>query len=92
MQVSSGISVRPDVVMTAAIVGSAFVLAWVLLAVQRVLDARWARPYLPADDRPPAGLGRLVPVGAQVENECRRGMAALESWRLSVRQAGHGGT
>ena len=39
-----------------------------------------------------AGLGRLVPVGAQVEEECRRGVAALENWLLSHRQAGREGT
>jgi len=49
------------------------------------------RPWLPEDDRPPAGLGRLIPVGAQIEEECRRGVVALEHWLLSHRQAGRGG-
>jgi hypothetical protein len=70
---------------------AAIVIGTLLIALRRLLDERQARPLLPLDDRPPAGLGRLVPVGAQVEDECRRGLAALESWLLSRRHAGPGG-
>jgi hypothetical protein len=51
--------------------------------VRSVLSAR--RPALPDDDRPPAGLGRLVPVGAQVDQEFRRGVVSLELWLASRR-------
>ncbi len=44
------------------------------------------RPQLPDDDRPPAGLGRLVPVGQQVDLESRRGVVALEMWLVSRRR------
>ena len=87
-----GTTVQANVGAMAAIMLAAIVLATLLITVRRALDARQARPHLPAADRPPAGLGRLVPVGAQVEDECRRGMAALEHWLLSHRQAGREGT
>jgi hypothetical protein len=83
--------VQADVVTTIVIVAAAIVVATLLLALRRALDVRHARPLLPVEDRPPAGLGRLVPVGAQVDDESRRGMAAIESWLLSRRQAGREG-
>ena len=49
------------------------------LLVRRVAVSA-ARPWLPEADRPPAGLGRLVPVGRQLEQEARRGVHALELW------------
>lgn len=57
-----------------------------------VLPRRTRRPCLPEPDRPPAGLGRLVPVGAQVEAECREAAVRLEQWlaALSRRQEGAG--
>jgi hypothetical protein len=73
-----------------AIVAVAIVAATLLIALRRLLELRQARPWLPVEDRPPAGLGRLVPVGAQVDDECRRGTAALEQWLLSHRQPGRG--
>lgn len=82
---------HPDLLAVAGILLAAIGLATVLLGLQRLLDFRRARPLLPADDRPPAGLGRLIPVGAQVEEEYRRGVVALEHWLLSHRQAGRGG-
>lgn len=88
----SGTSVQANVLAMAAIIAAAIVIATLLLALRRLLDERSARPLLPTDDRPPAGLGRLVPVGAQVEDECRRGVAALESWLLSRRHGGPGST
>ena len=87
-----GTSVQADLVAVAGILVMAFVVATVLLALRRVIEERSSRPFLPIEDRPPAGLGRLVPVGAQVEDECRRGMAALEHWLLSSRKAGREGT
>lgn len=44
------------------------------------------RPELPVADRPPVGLGRLVPVGTQVEQETRRGLLALELWLAARRR------
>ena len=61
----------------------AVVAAVALTALRRLLEARAARPLLPAADRPPSGLGRLIPVGAQVEDECRRGLAGA-GWGLVV--------
>lgn len=84
----SGTSVTADVVLSVTILVAAFVVGVLMIALQRVLAARMARPHLPAADRPPAGLGRLVPVGAQVEEECRRGVAAIEHWLLSTRRTG----
>jgi len=55
-----GTSGQSSVLAAVVIVVAAVVLATVLLALRRALDLRAARPYLPADDRPPAGLGRLV--------------------------------
>jgi len=85
------ISVQADARTTATILIVGLVVATLMLALQRVLEARASRPQLPAQDCPPAGLGRLIPVGAQVEEECRRGVVALELWLLSHRQAGRGG-
>ena len=85
-------SVQADLMATAGILVAAIVVATLLIALRRLLEDRSSRPYLPVDDRPPAGLGRLVPVGAQVEDECRRGLVALEHWLLSRRQGGREGT
>ena len=41
---------------------------------------RPVRPCLPDEDCPPPGLSRLLPVGRQVDFECRRGIDALERW------------
>ena len=84
-----GASVQANVAAMFGILVAAVVIATLLIALRRLLDERSARPLLPVEDRPPAGLGRLVPVGAQVEDECRRGMAALESWLLARRHGGH---
>ena len=43
------------------------------------------RPQLPNDDCPPPGLSRLVPVGSQVDLECRTGLDALEMWLATRR-------
>ncbi len=68
----------------------AVLVVGVLLAVAlAVVVERWrpAPPRLPEPDRPPSGLGRLVPVGAQVDQEVRRGLTALESWLAAQRRA-----
>ena len=88
----SGTGVQANVLAMVGILVAAVVIATLLIALRRLLDERQARPLLPVEDRPPAGLGRLVPVDAQVEDECRRGMAALESWLLSRRYTGPGST
>ena len=81
-------SVTGDVVVLVAVVVSVVAVGALLLGLRRVLEARWALPPLPEADRPPAGLGRLVPVGAQVEAECRRGIPVLESWLWSRQESG----
>lgn len=81
----SGTGMHTDGVLSAFIVLVAVLLATSLVVLQRQRIARWSRPLLPPDDRAPAGLGRLVPVGSQVDEECRRGFAALERWLLSHR-------
>ena len=85
----SGVVVQP--VLLVVIVLGAVALGLLSGAARRAQLTRQSRPLLPAEDRPPAGLGRLVPVGVQVEDECRRGLVALERWLLAHRQAGRGG-
>ena len=87
----SGSSVQANVLTMVAIVVVAVVAGALLIALQRLVLARQSRPLLPDEDRPPAGLGRLVPVGAQVDEEYRRGVVALEDWLLSRRPARGGG-
>lgn len=72
-----------DVVLMLFVLGIAALLV-LSVHVGRVLQP--SRPTLPADDCPPPGLGRLVPVGRQVDQECRSGLAALELW-LATRRA-----
>lgn len=81
----TGTSMHAGGVLSAFIVLIAVLLATGLRTVQRHRIARWSRPLLPPEDRPPGGLGRLVPVGPQVDDEARRGFAALERWLLSNR-------
>jgi hypothetical protein len=66
------------------LIGLVAVAAQVGTALRTLLLA--PRPQLPDDDRPPAGLGRLVPVGHQVDLESRRGVTALEMWLVSRRR------
>jgi hypothetical protein len=81
-------SVAADVLLLVVVVGllAMFSLAMHVGTQATELLSRH-RPELPADDRPPAGLGRLVPVGPQVEQETRRGLLALELW-LAARRRG----
>jgi hypothetical protein len=67
------------------LVGLAALSAHVSAALSALLLA--PRPALPDADRPPAGLGRLIPVGPQVDQEFRRGVVALELW-LAARRRG----
>lgn len=81
-------SVTTDVLVLVVAVGvlGLGVLAAHVSAALRILLVG-PRPSLPEDDRPPAGLGRLVPVGPQVDQESRRGVVALELW-LAARRRG----
>lgn len=58
-------------------------LAALAVHVARILQP--SRPWLPDEDRPPPGLSRLVPVGRQVDQECRTGLDALELWLATRR-------
>jgi hypothetical protein len=72
-----------DVTLMLLVLGIA---ALVALAVHVARSVQPVRPSLPEEDCPPPGLGRLVPVGRQVDQECRRGVLALELWLISSRQ------
>ncbi len=60
--------------------GAIGLCALLVLAVSLARDLRPRRPSLPDDDCPPAGLGRLVPIGGQVDAEALRGLYALDLW------------
>ena len=79
-------SVTGDVLVLLSVLLTVAAVVLLLVGIRRLVDARWPLPSLPDEDRPPAGLGRLVPVGAQVDDECRRGLVALESWLLAHRR------
>ncbi len=72
-----------DVVLMLVVLGLA---ALVALAAHLGRALQPVRPALPDEDCPPPGLGRLVPVGRQVDQECRRGVLALETWLASTRR------
>ena len=77
----SSTTVTADMALLLAVLG-VVALALVVghLTASAVRATAPARPALPDDDCAPAGLGRLVPVGGQVEQEVRRGVVALELW------------
>ena len=75
-------TVMTDVVSLLVALGLAGLCALVV-HVARELTPR--RPALPAEDCPPPGLSRLVPVGRQVDQECRSGLDALELWLATRR-------
>lgn len=77
-----------DPVVLLVLLGAVLLLAWAVSRLRR--DGRHALPVLPAEDRPPAGLGRFVSVGPQVETECRRGFDALEMWLATRHRRGDG--
>lgn len=83
---SGATSVTGDVLVLVAVLLTVAAGVLLLVGLRRVVETRWPLPALPDEDRPPPGLGRLVPVGAQVDDECRRGLLALESWLLSHRR------
>lgn len=61
------------------------VAALVVLALSLSRELLPGRPSLPLEDRPPAGLSRLVPVGRQVDAEVRAGLHALDLWLRASR-------
>ena len=71
-----------DVALMLVVLGLA---ALVALAVHVARELSPARPTLPDDDCPPPGLSRLIPVGRQVDQECRTGLTALEMWLRTAR-------
>ena len=72
----AGTTTAADLALLLVVLG---VLAVALLVVDGAARLRTGgRPTLPPEDRAPDGLGRLVPVGAQVDVEYRRGIAALD--------------
>ena len=77
-----GTTAQIDVVLMLVVLGLA---ALVALSVHVARELQPVRPSLPDEDCPPPGLGRLVPVGSQVDQECRTGVAALELWLTTRR-------
>lgn len=71
-----------DVAMMLVVLGIAALIG---LAVHVARELQPRRPELPLDDCPPPGLSRLVPVGRQVDVECRNGLDALELWLATRR-------
>lgn len=78
-----GTTAQVDVVLMLVVLGLAALAA---LSVHLGRELQPVRPSLPDDDCPPPGLGRLVPVGGQVDQECRTGLAALELWLATHRR------
>lgn len=72
-----------DVVLMLVVLG---LCALVALAADLARAAAPVLPSLPDDDCPPPGLGRLVPVGRQVDQECRTGLVQLEQWLAASRR------
>lgn len=71
-----------DVVLMLVVLGLAALFA---LGVHLGRALQPGRPTLPQEDCPPPGLSRLIPVGRQVDQEYRHGVAALEMWLRSAR-------
>ena len=78
-----GTTAQVDVVLMLVVLGIAALAA---LSVHVARELQPSRPSLPDDDCPPPGLSRLLPVGGQVDQECRTGFVALELW-LATRRA-----
>jgi hypothetical protein len=77
-----GTTAQMDVTLMLVVLGVAALVA-LSFHVGRALQP--VRPSLPEDDCPPPGLSRLVPVGRQVDQECRSGLQALELWLATRR-------
>jgi hypothetical protein len=77
-----GTTAQVDVALMLFVLGIAALVA-LSVHVGRCLQP--SRPALPDEDCPPPGLGRLVPVGRQVDQECRSGLVALELWLATRR-------
>lgn len=77
-----GSTSQMDVALMLVVLGLA---ALVALSVHVARSLTPLRPRLPEDDCPPPGLSRLVPVGRQVDQECRTGLQALELWLATRR-------
>lgn len=80
----AGTTAQMDVALLLVVLGLAALVALVV-HLDRTLVPRSGRPTLPDEDCPPPGLGRLLPVGRQVDAECRRGVEALERWMRTER-------
>lgn len=80
----AGTTAQVDVALLLVLLGLAALVS-LGLHLGRTLAPRHGRPTLPAEDCPPPGLGRLLPVGRQVDAECRRGFEALERWMRTQR-------
>lgn len=78
----AGTTVQADMVVLLILLGLGALFSLGVLLSRELAPAR---PRLPADDCPPPGLGRLVPVGAQLDQECRNGLATLELWLAGLR-------
>ena len=76
-------STQSDSVLLAVLVAGVLLALGVAWLVERF---RPPAPVLPEPDLAPAGLGRLVPVGAQVDAEVRLGLVALEAWLVAQRR------
>ena len=79
----TGTTAQADVALMLVALG---LFALVVLSAQLARAVQPGRPSLPQDDCPPPGLSRLVPVGRQLDTECRRGLAALELWLAGHRR------
>jgi hypothetical protein len=80
-------TVTDDVALLAVVLGLAALALLVVHVARESVRALSPRlPQLPDDDCAPAGLGRLVPAGVQVEQESRRGVLALELWLVAHRR------
>ena len=80
-------TVTDDVALLAVLLGVLGLAVLVVHLTRETLRAlQPALPTLPDEDCAPAGLGRLVPTGAQIEQECRRGVVALELWLAASRR------
>lgn len=75
-------STAVDAVLLVVLMGLGALVVLTMWLSQQLLPVR---PLLPVPDQPPAGLGRLVPVGRQVDAEVRQGLHALDLWLRSTR-------